>query len=238
MMPWRLGLVTGIGRSDFDVAARQSQANSENSYLGFYTSRQGEKFAVRLGGTWAWHQLDTQRQVIFSGINDYQNAHYNAHTAQVFTELGYTILNTNHYLEPILQLNYVSTKSNPFYEQGSTTTALTGSKAIENMFYSTLGMRSNALLLKNKTSQYNVLSLLAWRHNYSNVTPESIFSFSSSDPFLIAGAPIAKDALVIDTAIEVSLLSHSFNMKIGYSGVIARNTQDHGIEGKLSYRFL
>lgn len=235
---WRLGIVTGIGRSDSNVAARLSQAHSDNSYLGFYSSKQGAQFTFRSGATWAWHQLNTRRQVVFSGVNDTQNARYAARTAQLFTEFGYTLLDTNPHLEPILQLNYLSTKGNPFYEQGSKTTALTGNSTLDNLFYSTVGMRSNLSLVTHATSQYGVFSLLGWRHTSSQVTPQAVFSFNRSAPFLIGGAPIARDALVLDAGIEISLLHSNLNMKIGYSGQMARNTQDHGIEGQLSYRFM
>jgi len=193
---------------------------------------------VRSGASWTWHSLDTQRHVSFTGINDLQNASYSANTGQLFTELGYTILDTNHHVEPIMQLAYVSLKSNRFHEQGSTVTALEEHNARDNVLYSTLGLRSSTLFLHNETHQYRLGGLLGWRHTSNQLVPESVFAFNSSAPFLISGTPLARNALLIDAGIEMALLRHNVKMKMAYSGQIASNLQDHGIQGIFSYRFL
>lgn len=235
--PWRAGLVAGLGRSDYDVDARQSMVDSNNTYVAAYAGGRYAKLALRCGAGWTWHNLDTQRQIAFPGVSQRQDSSNAGHTAQAFAELGYTLIDGKHHLEPIAQITYVDAKSKPFYEQGNSITALSGRQVSDNVFYPTLGARANTLLWQTENQEYRARGLLGWRHATNQITPQAMFAFAASDPFLIGGVPIAQDSLMINLGLNASLTRYHLNLNLAYSGQIATNVQDHGVLGRLSYQF-
>ena len=80
--------------------------------------------------------------------------------------------------------------------------------------------------------------MLAWRHAYTGVYPLSTFAFTSGgNPFAIQGAPIAKDALVMDIGLDATLPHKGLNMRLAYIGQVGGQVQDHGLTGRISWQF-
>ena len=234
---WRIGLMTGIGRSNYDIIPRKSQAESNNSYFGLYGSREGEKLGFRIGTTLAWHELDTNRIVILPGIHDIQNATYMMRSKQLFTELGYKILNNYHHIEPIAQVVHLSSQTDSFKEKGNIATSLNGEKSKNNIFYSTLGVRGSSLISKNKQHEFHIHGLFGWSHNFNQNTPKTVVSFDQGDSFITGGSPISPNAAMIEAGIEITLYNQNLNLKLDYNSQIRRNFKNNSIQGRLSYQY-
>jgi len=68
------------------------------------------------------------------------------------------------------------------------------------------------------------------------VRPETTFAFEGSEDFVIAGAPIARDAAVLEAGFDVAL-SPDATFGIAYSGEIGNDAEDHGLNATLAVKF-
>ena len=100
----------------------------------------------------------------------------------------------------------------------------------------TLGVRGEATMFSNVPLLAR--GLLGWRHVFGDVTPASVLAFESapSIPFSIAGAPIARDALMIEAGFDWRLTSNA-TLGVYYSGALAVRDEDNAIKGKLEVAF-
>jgi len=80
--------------------------------------------------------------------------------------------------------------------------------------------------------------MLGWRHVFGDVTPESTLAFASAPslPFTIAGAPIARDAAVIEAGLDWKLTPNA-TAGISYSGQFGNRDEDNAVKGKLEVAF-
>src|SRR5699024_3392438 len=115
---WRLGVLAGYSRSDFDADVRASAGSSDNYHLGLYGGRQWGALGLRFGGAYTWHDIETARAVAFPGFTDSLSTDHDAGTAQAFGELGYAIERGDFTFEPFANLAYVNLHVDGFTEQG------------------------------------------------------------------------------------------------------------------------
>ena len=81
---WRLGVMAGYSRSDFDVQDRASSGDSDNYHLGAYAGGQWGALGLRGGLAYSWHDITTRRSVAMRGFSDRLKANYDGRTAQAF----------------------------------------------------------------------------------------------------------------------------------------------------------
>ncbi len=117
---WRAGLATGYIQSNINVGARSSSAEINSYVLAGYAGGAAGAFAIRSGGAWTWHGIDSTRNVIFPGFFEAESASYNADTGQLFAEIAYPLLNRNVAIEPFAGLAYVHVGTDSFGESGPT----------------------------------------------------------------------------------------------------------------------
>ena len=84
----RVGVNGGYSSDDVELLGRASTAKvttkSAGASLGWATSATG--YAIQVGGTYAWHDIDAARTVDIPGIAGSLRSGYQAHTAQMFAE--------------------------------------------------------------------------------------------------------------------------------------------------------
>lgn len=234
----RTGVVAGFGKTSLDMPALNSNGNSDNAYVGLYTSAQAKKLTGYLGAAYAWHHLDTNRFVAFPGVSDFLRASYQVPFKQIFTEAGYDLYsNASYKFKPFVQAAYVDVSSSSFNEYGGIS-ALTGAKKTDEVFYSTVGVRMNAGLGNYQSVSWKIRGLLGWQHAYHSISPISSFAFiGGSSPFLISGVPIARNAALIDAALDMGAYNDNLHIILGYLSQLSGRVQDNGIQGTINYRF-
>ncbi|MFT4059683.1 MAG: autotransporter domain-containing protein [Legionella sp.] len=237
MNQWQTGIVSGFGETDLRMPALSSQGDSNNAYLGIYTGTRWSRLAFHVGGSYEWHRLHIKRIVAFPGVFDSLHSRNQLPTRQVFGELGYDFYaNRYHRVEPIAQLAYIDVRSNSFHEYGGIS-ALNGFSVSDKMVYSTFGVRFNGLLWQTNQFVWQTRGLIGWQHAYDAINPTSLFAFSGSNPFAITGVPIARDAALIDTGIDMSTHNDRLHFIVGYLAQIGGKTQDNGVQGTVNWRF-
>jgi len=231
---WRVGLMAGAGNSRFDVDARRSSGSIVDGHLALYGGSQWGPLGLRFGIGYTWHDIDTHRSVAFPGLSENLSAHYGAATLQAFGEVGYRFDSPVATLEPFFDIASIDLHTSGFTETGGAA-ALTSISGDTNVTYTTLGVRGERAywLYGWKTT---VHAALGWRHAVGDTTPLSVFNFAGGDPFTIAGVPIARDAASIGAGLDVAL-TKAATFGIGYTGQYARNTQDYGVQAKLTIAF-
>ncbi|VEA69098.1 Extracellular serine protease precursor [Serratia plymuthica] len=133
----RLGVATGYTRTSLD-GGYGSNADSDNYHLAVYGGKQFGELALRAGGAYTWHRIDTSRSVNYGMQSDRETAKYSARTEQVFAEAGYSVKAGWVNLEPFANLAYINFQNNGIAEDGGAA-ALYGDKQHTDAIVSTLG---------------------------------------------------------------------------------------------------
>lgn len=78
---------------------------------------------------------------------------------------------------------------------------------------------------------------MGWQHAYGDVSPESVFTFAGGgQPFTITGAPIAKDAAVVEVGASVAI-GKDATLGLSFSGQYGNGNKDSAGSLNLRVRF-
>lgn len=231
---WRVGATAGFTRTDVDVDARQSSGDSDNYHLGIYTGTQATPVRFTLGAGYSWHDIDTQRSVIFPGLSDRLQSAHHAATAQVFGELGYAIDFGTTEVEPFANAAYVNLDSDGFTEHGGAA-ALHVDGDNTNTTFSTLGLRlAHTLDLGSTTIALHTSA--GWRHAYGDTTPTVTNAYAGSSNFTVAGVPIEDNSAVVDAGLSVGIADNT-SLGVSYGGLFGSDVHDNSGKLDLTVRF-
>ncbi|MDF2114156.1 autotransporter domain-containing protein [Roseiarcaceae bacterium H3SJ34-1] len=231
---WRIGAAGGYSRSSIDAAARNSSAAVDSYHGALYAGARFGGFGLRGGAAYTRHDIDTSRTIIFPGFTDIVRASYGAGTSQVFGEIGYRFAFDSVQVEPFGALAFVNHRTDGFVETGGPA-ALTVQGSGRNTTFSTLGLNLNApFSFGGLVAQAH--ASLGWRHAFGATTPATTAAFAGTPSFIVAGVPIARDALVIETALDMEI-APAVRLGVSYQGQIASSARDHGVKGRLAWTF-
>ncbi|HTK01488.1 MAG TPA: autotransporter domain-containing protein, partial [Bordetella sp.] len=228
---WRVGGALGYTNSDIDLHDRASNSNVDSYSAALYGGKAFEagpgKINLSLGAAYTWHDIRTKRDADAAGQNETLKADYNASTAQVFTELGYALpLNDRVTLEPFVGANYSDLRTRGFSESGGDA-ALSGDSDSNKIAATTLGLHARTTF-ESAGAQGSLDSTLGWRHAFGDVTPRTSMAFDGGQSFTVAGAPIARDAVVLQLVVNMAVSKHT-TVGVAYTGQFGdRNQQNAG----------
>lgn len=231
---WRLGVMAGYSRSDFDVQDRASSGDSDNYHLGAYAGGQWGALGLRGGLAYSWHDITTRRSVAMRGFSDRLKASYDGRTAQAFADLSYRIDTPAVSFEPFANIAYVNLETDGYRESGGPA-ALRGKSQTTETTFTTLGTRAMSRF-ELGGAQAAGRGSLGWRHAFGDVMPLATQAFSAGEAFTVAGAPIAKDSAVIEAGLDVQITRQAA-FGLSYQGQLASSAQDHGVRASLNIRF-
>ena len=236
----RLGVLAGYSHSSFSVGARNSSGSSDNYHLGLYGGTQWGNLAFRSGAVYTWQDISTDRSAVFPGFAESLKASYSARTAQVFGEFGYRLdvgqtAAGKLAFEPFANLAYVNLATDGFSETGGAA-ALTSQADTTGVTFTTLGLRGSTEIATGSGMAITARGMLGWRHAYGDTTPLSTMAFAGGLPFTIAGAPIAKDAAVVEAGLDINL-TPAATLGIAYDGQFGSGLTDQSVKGTLGVKF-
>ncbi|MGF0238008.1 autotransporter-associated beta strand repeat-containing protein [Rhodococcus sp. IEGM1300] len=232
---WRAGMAAGYTRSNLNVHDRHSDASVDSYHLAGYLSSQFDALAVRLGAAYSWHSIETKRDVSVGSYNDRLKADYDARSAQVFGEVGYTIDAAGIAVEPFAGLSYVNYDTDTAKEKGGA--GRLKADADQDITYSTLGIRVGKLLTLANGSQLTPRAAIGWRHAYGDTTPDADLTFiDGGASFSTQGVPIAKDSALLEAGVDFQI-TPAGKLGIGYSGQVSSETNDHAMTISFSQSF-
>lgn len=231
---WTLGLAGGYSQTSFDVNDRTSWGTSDNYSIGLYGGSGLGPVALRFGGAFTWHQLDTTRSVDAGGLNEQLEAGYDAATTQIFGEAGYRIEAGPLGFEPFAGLAYVHLHTDGFSETGGDAALSSGSDSFQSTF-TTIGLRSSAAFDIGGTKAI-ARGMVGWRHAFGDETPDKQFSFVGSDSFTVSGVPIARDVAAVEAGLDFAV-TPSASVGISYSGQFGSGDYEQQIKGRFDVKF-
>ncbi|MBN8940691.1 MAG: autotransporter domain-containing protein [Rhizobiales bacterium] len=236
---WRLGLVAGYSRSSFSTRERASSGASDNIHLGLYGGGQWGALALRAGAAYTWHDVTTSRTVAFAGFGDSLKGGYKAATTQAFGELGYGIRVGptpvgRLAFEPFANLAYVNVSTDGFSEKGGAA-ALTGRGEASGVTFTTLGLRAASEFMLGAMG-VTARGTLGWRHAFGDTVPAASLAFAGGGAFSVSGAPIARNAAVVEAGIDV-MLTPAATLGLSYGGQFGSGVTDQTVKGTFGLRF-
>jgi len=237
---WRVGGALGYTDGRVKVDDRDSRSDVGTFTAALYGGNswdQGNgKVNFLAGAAYSHHSIDTRRSVNVGG-NQTLKADYSAHTTQLFTELGYAMpVGERSVVEPYVGLAWLSQKARGFTEEGGAA-ALSADSQKDDVTTFTLGLRGKTALNVGSNPAH-LFAGLGWRHASGDVDPGRSMSFvqGGGAAFNVAGAPIAKNAAVLDLGVEMSV-GRNTAMGLGYSGQYGSDNTDHSGQLYLRARF-
>ena len=172
----------------------------------------------------------------FPGFFDSLTANYNGRTGQIFGEAGYGFAFGNVAVEPFAGAALVSLTTDAANERGGPAALAIAANSFD-AGYSTLGIRAASMIPLAYDMMLVPRASLAWQHAFNAVTPDARLAFIAAPaPFVIAGAPIARDSLLTEAGLDLAI-GRGMTLGISYVGQLARNVHDHAAKGKFSWKF-
>lgn len=237
---WRAGGALGYTDGKVKVDDRDSKSDISSFtaalYAGNSWAKGNGKVNFLAGVAYSHHDVDTRRGVNVGGSQTLK-ADYRANTTQVFTELGYAMsVGRRSVVEPYVGLAWLGQKAKGFTEEGGSA-ALQGDSQKDSVTTFTLGLRGKTTIDVG-ASQAHIFAGLGWRHASGDVDPGRSVSFvqGGGTAFNVAGAPIAKNAAILDLGIEMAVGANTA-MGLGYSGQYGNDNTDHSGQIFLRTRF-
>lgn len=231
---WTLGLAGGFTRTTFEADARLSSGTTDTFFASVYGAAVWGSVNLRLGASYAWHDIDTKRAIRFPGFADEVSASYGGSTIQAFGEVGYALDLGHVTLEPFVGTSVLRLHTDGFQEEGGAA-ALTGYAQDQDLATTTLGLRVAARL--SDELPLSVRGMLGWRHAYGDVNPTALLAFAGgASSFAVAGTPVDRDALVAEAGLDWQA-SRDISLGVSYEGQIGEQAQEHTVKGSFIWRF-
>ncbi|MDB5430810.1 MAG: outer rane autotransporter barrel domain protein [Caulobacter sp.] len=232
---WRLGVLGGYSQTRFKVDNRASSGDTDNYHVGAYGSVEGGQLSARFGGAYAWHDTAATRSVGFGGFGNNAGGG-RATTGQLFGEVAWRGGSDSQYLEPFAGVALVSVHTSAFTEQGGAA-ALKGLSDTSQTTFTTIGLRGLGTTRMGEGSTLTFKGTIAWRGASGDVTPTRDLVFASGGTaFTVAGAPIAKSALVIDADVSMAV-SERARLSFSYQGQMGDGVRDNSLKASLTIGF-
>ncbi len=230
---WRAGGLVGFGHTDLDLRDESGSATSTDYHLGLYAGNQWDALSLKLGLAHSWHSVEARRDLTILGANQHLAPDYDAGTTQAFGELAYRIDAGNLNLSPFANLAHVHLQTDGFHER-SGALDLDNPRQNTDVTFSTLGLR----LASKPLGDWKVVpsATLGWRHAFGDTTPEHQAAFAGGPDFKLVGAPIAREAAVVQGALDMQL-TEVVSLGLGYDGQLSGRSKDEDLNARLSWRF-
>ncbi|WP_322883852.1 autotransporter domain-containing protein [Microvirga lotononidis] len=231
---YTLGIAGGFTRTTFEADARLSSGSNDTVFAAVYGSGSWGHINLRLGATYAWHDIDVSRTIRFPNFADQAHASYDASTAQAFAEVGYAFDLGRVAIEPFAGASVLRLHTDGFAEEGGAA-ALTGYSQDQDLATTTLGLRAETRL--GDDLPLTLRGMLGWRRAYGDVDPTALLAFAGgASSFVVAGTPIDRDALVAEAGLDWQA-TPDISLGIAYSGQVGSRAQEHSVKGNLTWRF-
>jgi outer membrane autotransporter protein len=232
---WLLGVAAGYSRSDFDVDDRSSSGKADSYNLLVYASGDVGQVKLRVGAGYSWNNIDSTRNVILSGFAEQVTASYSSGATQLFGEISHGVsVSSSTTLTPFAGLAHVHVSTDDYSEEGGSS-ALAVAGATDNVSYGSLGLRAEHSVLVGATT-VTLQGSAAWQHAWGDLAPVRTVSFAGGDSFLTTGAPIARDAALLQAGFDVDV-TEGAKLGVFYMGQIASGATDNSVQGRFSVAF-
>lgn len=236
---YRLGVVGGYTQSRLDQPERGAHGNFDSSFAGVYGGAALGALRLRGGALYAIDRTEIDRAVVFPGFIQAVRSANGGATGQGFVEAGWRVplngLPGPSFVEPFVGAMAMNIDAAGFTETGGAA-ALTALPRSYRYGATTLGLRGRAEMFDD--APLSVGGMLGWQHVIGALAPGSAMAFNTArtQRFPIFGAPIARDAMTLQTSLDWRLTQQT-TLSLIYSGVVSPSGSDTAINGRLAVKF-
>ncbi|WP_417432792.1 autotransporter outer membrane beta-barrel domain-containing protein [Hoeflea sp.] len=232
---WRSGLMAGYGNAGFNVGPRSSSGNADSYTFGAYAGGQFGSLGVRLGASYALHDVSTSRNVTVGTLSNALSADYTASTSQVFGEAGYSFNTPLARFEPFAGFALIHQRSGAFTESGGAA-ALSVASTMQTLGFTTLGLRAERQVAVGEGYTATVSGSLGWSHVIGDPDPASTMRFAGGNAFRISGTPIDRDTAQLGAGLQLRFANEA-NLDVDYIGELGARTESHAVAARFSKAF-
>lgn len=226
------GVAAGFTKADADVTARASVAEISSWHVGTYGALGMEPLEVFGAMSYAAHDIETTRSIVFPGINRVATASYDAGTFSASAEALWRFALNNEAqskwtIAPLARMEVLTGSHTGATEAGAG--ALNLNIASQN-FDRVDGGLGISLGYSGVIESWNVSGDMraTWLHAFDDSNPTQTLSFAgaAATPFTIRGVNRGADRLALGFGLDVDL-SDQVSLSTGYDGSIFGNATDH-----------
>ncbi|MFG1433028.1 autotransporter outer membrane beta-barrel domain-containing protein [Xanthobacter sp. V2C-8] len=234
---WLVGAALGYSHSSATMDALASSSDTDSLILALYAGTGSGPWSLRLGGAYAFNQIDAERTIAAPGFFQQANANYDGGTGQVFAEVGYSFALQKLAIEPFAGLAYVHVGTNGFTETGASA-GLSGSSGSMDVGYSSLGLRVATTVELPGGMALEPHASATWQYAFGDTSPEARMSFLSmpGTDFTVAGVPLAENAALVEVGSDLRI-SEQARIGLSYVGQFADNVTVNAVQANLRWRF-
>ena len=229
---WRLGMLAGLGVTG--INSGNTRGSSTDLTIGGYASAQFGIIDLKVGAAYTRHLIETNRQILFPGVNDTMLARYQAGTLQAFVEASADFDLGAVTLSPFVQLAGVNHHTDAFTETGGAG-ALSVKASSLNALFLTIGVGIEHQFVLGDTMLVTAKGSAGWRHAVADL-PVSQNAFAGGGPFAFSAAPVAQDALVLSAGLSFDV-NQKMSFDVTYEGAIGSGLSSHAVKLTLSGKF-
>lgn len=236
---WHLGTALGYTRTDAKVSSRASESEIDSYSATLYG---GKAFAldtqrqlnVMAGVSYTFHDIDSERKV--RALDQKLTAGYDAHTTQVFGEVGYLIGKPDgRYVEPFAGLTVSHLEVGSFKEKGGSA-ALKGDRDNDTQVVSSLGVRGQ-LPYEFGNFGATLRGSLAWQHAFGDEHMDATMRFvDGSHDFNVRGVSLDRDTAVLGLGTQLNVSANAA-VSLDYEGRYASGLREHSASLKAQWNF-
>ena len=227
----RIGLSAGV--TSTRVSNDDASSYTTGYHLMAYGGVQGSLFGLRGGLGQSWYALNANRNLPFE--YDRVSGNTNSNSSQLFleTDVSYQFGATN--FRPFVGLTQLWMRSNAFSEGSTNFVRLNADASQNNVTFSTVGLRADRTF-ETESNRIRVNGMMGWRNASGAVSPSTTMQLDFSNPYSVSGAPIAKNALVVELSVGAEV-AQSTTVNLSYGGQFGSGTQSNTVQAGLVYRF-
>lgn len=232
-------VIVGVngGYQDDDVTVLgQGSATVSTKLAGARAAWHGGGVTVQVGGSYAWHDIDTRRSVSVAGLEGTPRATGKARTAQLFAEAGYTLTVGAVGVTPFVRNALVHTDTHAYAESGGAA-ALRLARDRRDVDLAAVGLRLGGTQAVNHAVSIAPKMSIAYQRGFGDLAGKKTAQFVGVGPaFSIEGVAAAKNALLLDGSVDVQV---GDRFRIGAGGFASTSDRwaDYGAKVTASIRF-
>ncbi len=212
---WVYGAMLGFGKGSASIGGAGDASESDFTNLGFVVGRNLGAARITAGATWTHSEIDSTRNVSFSGFSDTLTSGYGADTSQIFAEASYNFSVGTAILQPYGSIAHVVVNTEAVSENGGDAAL----KVQSNTFETTVGELGlwGQMQLSEGSTPVRLSGSAGWRHVFDANTPQAGMAFSAGEAFAVSGTNLAEDVLKVNLSVGIDL-TQSTTLTVGYAG--------------------
>jgi autotransporter-associated beta strand protein len=216
----------GVTSADIDVAKRGSKADVNSWTLGGQMALRSGRARLTGGAAFAWHDIDTDRTIVFPGFADQTTSSQDGRTRTIYAEAAYEGSAGSVSVEPFLGVANQRVHVDGDVEQGGDAALIVDGTTL-NSTMTELGVRVGGAAKAGSGNLYPT-GTVAWQHLFGKRTGTMTAAFDiGSDPFDIRGAERSRNALRVNAGLGYRI--QSLSIGLSYDGRLAGQDVDHGV---------